>query len=171
MISKEERAELRMASEFAGTPDRLDPKCALRLLDALDALDEADAEVARLKAEIAELRADASLTARARAIVDNLGWESAPLKARIAELEAAAQWRPNWIPGQYGERGVWIVCRQSEPNNADGLMGPWLVEWKDGEGKWYRTPADYSICALIERRMKEWGVPIPAPTLLAKGAP
>lgn len=56
----------------------------------------------------------------------------------------------------------WRLGEYADVIDADGLMGPWLVEWKDGEGKWHRTPADYSICALIERRMKEWGVPIPA---------
>lgn len=88
--------------------------------------------------------------------LDSAEAEIAALKTHVAKLEAAAKWRPDWIPGQYSARGVWIVCRQSEPNNVDGLMGPWLVEWKTGKGEWRQTPADETICGLIDRRMREW---------------
>lgn len=183
MISSEELAEVRRAVEgnlSCGDYDAIADWALPKLLADLDAANTRIAELEsaarhqqestlhEIESENHGLTMDHKCVACLRiecceeriAQLESWGREDCePLKRRIAELEAAARWRPEWIPGQYSERGVWIVCRQSEPNNADGLMGPWIVEWKDGEGKWCKTLADDFLCGFlcgfVNRLMKD----------------
>lgn len=141
MVSKEERAQWRKSF---GKTDVSSGSVAKRLFiilegwmaRALDALDEADARITELEAEIA-------LTARAGAIVDNLGWEIAPLKARIAELETAARYN-EWLYGgdtgmsskaifyfmTAGTKGGWTPCDPSDLGRCLRLLER-FPEWRE----------------------------------------